>query len=171
MNPSHGWLILYCYQCWGNFTMVLFSCTVSIADYIVIVTDSNTMWKHCKYWLPHYCWQYSLCFTTVWSVCIGESKKKAEQLWIMFLLGTVGSKNQSKIILCMKILGKTFFVTQYHPLPHLLEGMAPYGRLLLAPTEGWWPLAAWRALRALLIQPPLITSCIEYLVFFIPIFV
>ena len=26
-----------------------------------------------------------------------------------------------------------------------LEGMAAYGRLLLAPAEGWWPLAAWRA--------------------------
>ena len=27
--------------------------------------------------------------------------------------------------------------------------MAPYGRLLLAPAEGWWPLATWRALQAL----------------------
>ena len=34
----------------------------------------------------------------------------------------------------------------------LLEGMAAYGRLLLAPAEGWWPSATWRALRALLIQ-------------------
>ena len=25
-------------------------------------------------------------------------------------------------------------------LYHKLEGMAPYGRLLLAPAEGWWPL-------------------------------
>ena len=30
-----------------------------------------------------------------------------------------------------------------------LEGMAPYGRLLLAPSQGWWTLATWRALRAL----------------------
>ena len=32
---------------------------------------------------------------------------------------------------------------------YTLEGMAPYGRLLLAPVEGWWPLATWRALWAL----------------------
>ena len=32
--------------------------------------------------------------------------------------------------------------------------MAPYGRLLLAPAEGLWPLATWMALRALLIPPP-----------------
>ena len=30
--------------------------------------------------------------------------------------------------------------------------MAPYGRLLIAPAEGWWPLATWRALRALWIS-------------------
>ena len=30
-----------------------------------------------------------------------------------------------------------------------LEGMAAYGRLLLAPAEGWWPWATWRALQAL----------------------
>ena len=30
-----------------------------------------------------------------------------------------------------------------------LEGTAPYGRLLLAPAEGWWPSATWRALWAL----------------------
>ena len=30
-----------------------------------------------------------------------------------------------------------------------LEGTAAYGRLLLAPAEGWWPTATWRALRAL----------------------
>ena len=35
-----------------------------------------------------------------------------------------------------------------------LEGTAAYGRLLLAPAEGWWPSATWRALRALLIPPP-----------------
>ena len=27
--------------------------------------------------------------------------------------------------------------------------MAPYGRLLLAPVEGWWPAGTRRALRAL----------------------
>ena len=27
--------------------------------------------------------------------------------------------------------------------------MAHYGFLLLAPAEGWWPVATWRALRAL----------------------
>ena len=32
--------------------------------------------------------------------------------------------------------------------------MAPYGCLLLAPAEGWWPSATWRALRALWIPPP-----------------
>ena len=32
----------------------------------------------------------------------------------------------------------------------LLEGMAAYSRLLLAPVEGWWPSATWRALLALL---------------------
>ena len=31
----------------------------------------------------------------------------------------------------------------------ILEGTAPYGNLLLAPAECWWPLATWRALRAL----------------------
>ena len=32
----------------------------------------------------------------------------------------------------------------------ILDGMAPcYGHLLLAPAEGWWPSATWRALRAL----------------------
>ena len=30
-----------------------------------------------------------------------------------------------------------------------LEGTAAYGCLLLAPAEGWWPSASWRALRAL----------------------
>ena len=30
-----------------------------------------------------------------------------------------------------------------------LEVTAPYGCLLLAPAEGWWPSATWRALRAL----------------------
>ena len=30
-----------------------------------------------------------------------------------------------------------------------LEGMVPYGHLLLAPVEGWWPSATWRALQAL----------------------
>ena len=30
--------------------------------------------------------------------------------------------------------------------------MAPYGRLLLAPMEGWWPLATWKALWALWIE-------------------
>ena len=33
----------------------------------------------------------------------------------------------------------------------ILEGMAPYGCLLLAPAEDWWPSATWRALQALLI--------------------
>ena len=27
--------------------------------------------------------------------------------------------------------------------------LIPYGRLLLAPAEGWYPSAIWRALRAL----------------------
>ena len=27
--------------------------------------------------------------------------------------------------------------------------MAPYGHLFLAPVEGWWPVATWRALRAI----------------------
>ena len=27
--------------------------------------------------------------------------------------------------------------------------LLPYGHLLLAPAEGWWPLATWKALRAL----------------------
>ena len=27
--------------------------------------------------------------------------------------------------------------------------MVPYGCLLLAPAEDWWPLATWRALQAL----------------------
>ena len=31
----------------------------------------------------------------------------------------------------------------------ILEGTAPYGHLLLAPAEGWWPSATWRALWAL----------------------
>ena len=31
-----------------------------------------------------------------------------------------------------------------------LEGTAPYGCLLLAPAEGWWPSATWWALWALL---------------------
>ena len=30
-----------------------------------------------------------------------------------------------------------------------LEGRAPYGHLLLAPVEGWWPSATWKTLRAL----------------------
>ena len=30
-----------------------------------------------------------------------------------------------------------------------LEGTAAYGHLLLAPAEGWWPSATWRALQAL----------------------
>ena len=25
----------------------------------------------------------------------------------------------------------------------ILEGSAPYGGLLLAPAEGWWPTATW----------------------------
>ena len=32
---------------------------------------------------------------------------------------------------------------------YILEGTAPYGRLLLAPAEGWWASATWRALQAL----------------------
>ena len=31
----------------------------------------------------------------------------------------------------------------------ILQGMAAYSCLLLAPEEGWWPLANWRALWAL----------------------
>ena len=36
-----------------------------------------------------------------------------------------------------------------HPKYYKLEGTAAYGCLLLAPGEGWWPSATWRALRAL----------------------
>ena len=31
-----------------------------------------------------------------------------------------------------------------------LEGMVAYGCLLLAPVDGWWPSATWRAVCALL---------------------
>ena len=72
--------------------------------------------------------------------------------------------------------------------------MVPYGRLLLAPVEGWWPSATWRALRALWIAvkknldpnfiyrgPPLYPPCrcppyplhrvfLFYLFIFTPIF-
>ena len=40
--------------------------------------------------------------------------------------------------------GEGFTINCYKPKYNLLEGMAAYGRLLLAPAEGWWPLATWR---------------------------
>ena len=51
----------------------------------------------------------------------------------VFLLGTTNSRGgEGGVVL--------YFI---------LEGTAAYGRLLLAPAEGWWPSATWRALRAL----------------------
>ena len=41
------------------------------------------------------------------------------------------------------------YLGQWPKYVFLLEGTAAYGCLLLAPAEGWWPLATWRALRAI----------------------
>ena len=73
-----------------------------------------------------------------------------------------------------------FYYTNYV----ILEGMAPYGCLLLAPAEGWWPSATWIALdscikkfgppffyRGPLLYPPAATPLpLAHSIFFTPIF-
>ena len=50
-----------------------------------------------------------------------------------------------KCIECWKLLCQKYHLIKYIKL----EGTALYGCLLLAPAEGWWPSATWRALQAL----------------------
>ena len=52
-----------------------------------------------------------------------------------------------------------------------LEGTASYGRLLLAPAEGWWPSATWIAVGAPPIPPHAAdppTPCTEFFLYMGP---
>ena len=79
------------------------------------------------------------------------SKMVTQYLIFVYLqsdMHNIGYKYLNKIFVSMTY-NVCYCIYKYSYNIISLEGMAAYGRLLLAPAEGWWPLATWRALRAL----------------------
>ena len=58
--------------------------------------------------------------------------------------------NDNKLICQTSYIQEINYIVDILPGQYvILDGMAPYRHLLLAPAEGWWPSATWSDLRAL----------------------